>query len=136
MSQYLDKTRHSVYRLNYHLVLVIKYRRKVINDNIYDRLMEIFTDIGLKYDIEVLESNFESDHIHILFKATPNINLQKFVNAYKSASSRLIKKEYPEIKKDLWKSAFWKKGYFITTTGGPNIETIKKYIEKQKTGVN
>lgn len=71
-----------------------------------------------------------------MFKATPNINLQKFVNAYKSASSRLIKKEYPEIKNSLWKSAFWKKGYFITTTGGANIETIKKNIfEKQKRGV-
>ena len=134
MSQDLDKTRHSVYRLTYHLVLVIKYRRKVINEDVYDRLMEIFTDIGLKYNIRVLESNFEADHIHILFKATPNINLQKFVNAYKSASSRLIKKEYPEIKNSLWKSAFWKKGYFITTTGGANIETIKKYIEKQKRG--
>ena len=124
MSQDLDKTRHSAYRLTYHLVLVIKYRRKVINENVYDRLMEIFINIGLKYDIEV--------YIHILFKATPNINLQKFVNAYKSASSRLIKNEYCEIKNSLRKSAFWKKGYFITTTSGANTETIKKYIEKQK----
>ena len=134
MSRDLDRTQHSVYRLTYHLVLVIKYRRKVINTLIYGRLMQIFTDIGLKYDVEVLESNFEADHIHILFKATPNINLQRFVNAYKSASSRLIKKEYPKIKKALWKSSFWKKGYFITTTGGANIETIKKYIENQKQG--
>ena len=134
MSPDLDRTQHSVYRLTYHLVLVIKYRRKVINTLIYGRLMQIFTDIGLKYDVEVLESNFEADHIHILFKATPNINLQRFVNAYKSASSRLIKKEYPKIKKVLWKSSFWKKGYFITTTGGANIETIKKYIENQKQG--
>ena len=59
------------------------------------------------------------------------MNLQKFVNSYKSASSRLIKKEYPEIKSKLWKSQFWKIGYFITTTGGANIETIKQYIENQ-----
>ena len=51
--------------------------------------------------------------------------------SYKSASSRLIKKEYPEIKTQLWKSQFWKIGYFITTTGGANIETIKQYIENQ-----
>ena len=132
MSQKLDKTQHSVYKLTYHLVLVIKYRRKVINTSIYNRLMDIFRYIGLKYDIVVLESNFESAHIHILFKSSPNINLQKFVNSYKSASSRLIKKEYPEIKEKLWKSHFWKIGYFITTTGGANIETVKQYIEKQK----
>lgn len=127
----LDKTQHSVYKLTYHLVLVVKYRRKVINTSIYDRLITIFNNIGSKYNIEIIESNFESDHIHILFKSHPNVNLQKFVNSYKSASSRLIKKEYPEIKSKLWKSQFWKIGYFITTTGGANIETIKQYIENQ-----
>ena len=132
MNTELDKTQHSVYKLTYHLVLVIKYRRKVINLPIYERLMAIFNNIGLKYNVLILESNFESDHVHILFKSSPNINLQKFVNSYKSASSRLIKKEYPEIKDKLWKSQFWKIGYFITTTGGANIETVKQYIEKQK----
>ena len=56
---------------------------------------------------------------------------KKFVNSYKSTSSRLIKKEYPEIKDKLWKSQFWKIGYFITTTGGANIKIIKQYIENQ-----
>jgi putative transposase len=58
--------------------------------------------------------------------------LLKFINAYKSASSRLVKKEFPEIKDKLWKQSFWKIGYFITTTGGANIDTIKQYIEGQK----
>lgn len=132
MNQKLDKTQHSVYKLTYHLVLVTKYRRKVIDTPIYNRLMNIFQNIGFKYNVVVLESNFESDHIHILFKSSPNINLQKFVNSYKSASSRLIKKEYPKIKRKLWKSQFWKRGCFITTTGGASIETIKQYIEKQQ----
>lgn len=131
MKSKLDKTQHSVYKLTYHLVLVVKYRRKVINTPIYKRLITIFNNIGSKYNIEIIEANFESDHIHILFKSHPNVNLQKFVNSYKSASSRLIKKEYPEIKKQLWKSQFWKIGYFITTTGGASIETIKQYVENQ-----
>lgn len=131
MKAKLDKTQHSVYKLTYHLVLVVKYRRKIINTPIYNRLISIFNNIGSKYNIEIIEANFESDHIHILFKSHPNVNLQKFVNSYKSASSRLIKKEYPEIKQQLWKSQFWKIGYFITTTGGANIDTIKQYIENQ-----
>ena len=76
--------------------------------------------------------NWEVDHIHILFEASPNTNLVKFINSYKSASSRMVKKEFPTIKKSLWKNAFWKTGYFITTTGGANIETIRQYIERQR----
>ncbi|WP_295593539.1 IS200/IS605 family transposase [uncultured Methanobrevibacter sp.] len=128
----VDRNQHSVYRLSYHLVLVIKYRRNVINQDIFDRLIDIFENIGEKYSIECSQSNWESDHIHILFKASPQTELSKFINAYKSSSSRLIKKEHPEICEFLWKSHFWKTGYFITTTGGANIETVKKYIENQR----
>ncbi|MCL2116525.1 MAG: IS200/IS605 family transposase [Methanobrevibacter sp.] len=131
MSQDLDKNQHSVYRLTYHLVLVIKYRKEVINEKIFNRLMEIFNNDSINFDITLEESNFESDHVHLLFKAKPQTQLLKFINAYKSASSRLIKKEYPEIRKKLWKESFWKIGYFISTTGGANIDTIKKYIESQ-----
>lgn len=128
----LDKNQHSVYTLKYHLVLVTKYRRQVITHRIYLRLIEIFQNIGKTYNIHLQESNYRTDHIHFLFKAKPDTTLLKFINSYKSASSRLIKKEYPEIKKKLWKEAFWKIGYFISTTGGANIETILKYIERQQ----
>ena len=84
------------------------------------------------YGVEIIESNWEADHIHVLFDAMPSTNLVKFINAYKTASSRIIKRDYPTIKRFLWKSAFWKTGYFITTSGGVNIETIRKYIERQR----
>ncbi len=77
------------------MVLVIKYRRKVINQDIFDFLMDIFSDIGDKYDVEIVESNWDVDHIHVLFDAAPGTNLVKFINAYKSASSRSIKRDYP-----------------------------------------
>lgn len=132
MKQSLDKNQHSVYTLTYHLVLVTKYRRQVINHRMYLRLIEIFQNIGKIYNIHLQESNFDLDHIHFLFKAKPDTTLLKFINSYKSASSRLIKKEYPEIRNKLWKQAFWKIGYFLSTTGGANIETIRKYIERQQ----
>jgi len=132
MKQSLDKNQHSVYILTYNLVLITKYRRNVLTQEIYQRLVEIFKRIGKKYNIELKESNYELDHIHFFFKTRPDTTLLKFINSYKSASSRLIKKEYPEIKIKLWKEAFWKIGYFISTTGGTNIETIRKYIERQQ----
>ncbi|GAU77002.1 mobile element protein [Fusibacter sp. 3D3] len=79
----------------------------------------------------MLEWNHDSDHIHILFKAHPNSELSKFINAYKSASSRLLKKEFQSILKKLWKEYFGSRSYCLLTTGGAPIEVIKKYIESQ-----
>lgn len=71
------------------------------------------------------------DHIHVLFKATPTTPLSKFINAYKSASSRLVKKEFPEIKQKLWKEYFWSRSYCLLTSGGAPVEVIRRYIESQ-----
>ena len=127
----LDNNNHSVFSMYYHLVLVTKYRRKVINDSISKRLREIFDYIAVNYNISVVEWNDDQDHVHILFKAQPNSELSKFINAYKSASSRLIKKEYPDIKDKLWKEYFWSRSFCLITTGGVTIDVIKQYIESQ-----
>lgn len=127
----LDTNNHSVFLLNYHLVLVVKYRRKVINDEISNRLKEIFEYICPKYNITLGEWNQDKDHVHLLFRGSPNTELSKFLNAYKSASSRLIKKEFPSIRNQLWKECFWSRSYCLITTGGAPIEVIKKYIEQQ-----
>lgn len=127
----LESNNHSVFSLNYHLILVVKYRRKVINDSISDRLKEIFEYIQVSYNVSVKEWNHDKDHIHVLFSAHPNSEISKFLNAYKSASSRLIKKEYPQIREKLWKEAFWSKSFCLITTGGAPLEVIRQYIESQ-----
>ena len=127
----LDNNNHSVFLMYYHLVLVVKYRREVIDKDISARLREIFEYIAINYNIIVIEWNDDKDHIHILFKGQPNTELSKFINAYKSASSRLIKKEYPKIKKELWKEYFWSRSFCLLTTGGVTVDVIKKYIESQ-----
>lgn len=103
----------------------------VIDDKISSRLKEIFEYIAPKYNIDLQEWNHDKDHVHVLFKAHPNSELSKFINAYKSASSRLIKKEYPVIKKALWEEYFWSRSFCLLTTGGAPIEVIKRYIESQ-----
>lgn len=127
----LESNNHSVFSLNYHLVLVVKYRRKVIDDTISERLREIFLSIAPSYNITLKEWNQDIDHVHVLFSAHPKTELTKFLNAYKSASSRLIKKEYPGIREKLWKESFWSKSFCLITTGGATIEVIRKYIESQ-----
>lgn len=127
----LDNNNHSVFAMYYHLVLVIKYRRNVIDDVISNRLREIFENIQPSYNIAAQEWNHDEDHVHVLFKAEPNSELSKFINAYKSASSRLIKKEYPEIRNKLWKEYFWSRSFCLITTDGVTIDVIRKYIENQ-----
>ena len=127
----LRNNNHSVFNIHFHLILVIKYRKKVINDEISNRLKEIFEYIQDNYNIVLEEWNHDIDHVHILFRSEPNSNISKFINAYKSASSRLIKKEYPSIRSRLYKEAFWSQSFCLISTGGANIETIKKYIESQ-----
>ena len=127
----LDSNHHSVFLMHYHLILVVIYRRNVINDAISERLREIFESIAPNYNITVEEWNHDGDHIHVLFKGHPNTGLSKFINAYKSASSRLMKKEFPQIRKFLWKEMFWSRSFCLLTTGGVNIDTIRQYIETQ-----
>lgn len=127
----LDNNAHSVFLLNYHLILVVKYRRNVFDDGLSNRAKEIFEYIAPKYNITLLEWNYDKDHVHILFKAHPNTEISKFINAYKSASSRLLKKEFPQIRQKLWKEYFWSQSFCLITTGSATIEVIQKYIESQ-----
>ena len=127
----LDNNNHSVFSMYYHLILVVKYRRKVFDDSISEYAKSIFEKISPSYNISLLEWNHDVDHVHIMFKAQPNSELSKFINAYKSASSRLIKRDYPEIRNRLWKEYFWSQSFCLLTTGGAPIEVIRKYIETQ-----
>jgi len=122
---------HSVFNIHFHLILVVKYRKKVIDERISERLKEIFEYIQDNYNLALEEWNHDIDHVHVLFRSEPNSNIFKFINAYKSASSRLIKKEYPSIKPRLYKETFWSQSFCLISTGEANIETIKKYIESQ-----
>lgn len=134
MAYDLQASAHSVFLLNYHLILVVKYRRKVFDDVISEVAKEIFTKIAADYGIEVDAWNHDGDHIHVLFRATPTTELAKFINAYKSASSRVLKKQFPCIKQQLWKEYFWSRSYCLLSTGGAPLEVIKQYIERQGEG--
>ena len=127
----MDHNAHSVYLMYYHLIMVVKDRRKVIDDPISERAKEIWEHIAPDYGITLEKWNHDLDHVHVMFRAQPKSELSKFINAYKSASSRLLKKEYPQIREKLWKGAFWSQSFCLLTAGGAPIEVIRSYIETQ-----
>ena len=127
----LDTNNYSVFLLYYHLVLVVKYRRQVFDDTMSEFAKDIFLRISKLYNITLEQWNHDKDHVYIMFRAHPNTEMSKFINAYKSASSRLIKKNFPAVRRKLWQEMFWSRSFCLLTTGGAPIEAIKKYIEKQ-----
>ncbi|MGL5382052.1 MAG: IS200/IS605 family transposase [Culicoidibacterales bacterium] len=128
-----NKNRHSCYKLSYHLVVVTKYRHKVIDEAIKKRLIAIFTEIlEERWGCQLIEINTDEDHLHVLFDAPPQVQLSKLVNNLKTVSSRLIRKEFSaQLAPYYWKPYFWSNSYLILSTGGATTDMIKKYIENQ-----
>lgn len=127
-----NKNCHSQYRLEYHLILVTKYRKQCITPEILAYLTQECRRILALSGTELLEINGEADHIHLLISAPPQICLANVVNSLKSATSRLVRKKYAEhLAKFYWKPYFWNRSYLILSSGGAPIEVIRKYIQSQ-----
>ena len=128
-----DKNAHSVYTLNYHLVQCIKYRRKVLNfPEIIDELKSRTHKIAESYEIKITAIETDLDHIHILFTAKPQTDLLKFINNWKSATSKSLRNKFKEkIRNKLWGDFFWSRSYCLITSGQVTLDILKKYVESQ-----
>jgi putative transposase len=128
----LKKGFRNVYDLNIHLVLVTKYRKKVITKAMLNRLSEIFTATVQKWRCELIEFNGEPDHVHLLINFPPDVEVSKLVNNLKTVSSRLIRKDFSEQLAQVYsKPVFWSGAYFVASCGGVTIEQLKTYVEQQ-----
>ncbi len=127
------KGSHSVFSIHLHLVFVTKYRRKTITAPILERLHEIFANVCIKTKCRLIEFSGEVDHVHLLVDFHPDNNLSVLVGSLKSASSRIIQKEFSEHLSTFYrKSVFWSSSYYVASTGGAPIEKIKQYIQSQE----
>jgi putative transposase len=123
---------HSVFRLHYHLVLVTKYRRKVLTKPMIESLKNTFSRLCISWDGALTEFSGEDDHVHLLFEGHPNMELAKFVNNLKTVSSRLLRRDYAtQLNQFYTKNVLWSGSYCILSTGGAPLEVIKKYIQGQ-----
>ena len=133
MEYKLDKGCHSVYALQFHLVMCVKYRKKILAGEMDDRLKELVEQVAEHFKVDILEQETDTDHIHILFYGRPSLSASRFINSLKSVTSRKLRKEFPSImKKHLWGGEFWSPSYFLATTGQVTLEAIRHYVETQK----
>ena len=132
MNYTLDKGYHSVYAIQFHLALVVKYRKKILVGKVSERLKEITKEVAKHFGVKIIEQETDKDHIHILFSSRPSVAPSRFVNSLKSVTSRRLRKEFPKIvKKELWGDKFWSLSYFIATTGQVKLEDVKRYVQGQ-----
>jgi putative transposase len=125
--------RHCVFQLHAHLVFTPKYRFDVFTKKHIQAMKEIFRVVCEAQNAELTEFNGESDHVHLLVNFPPHLNLSKLINSLKGVSSRLLRKEFPELEKRYWGGALWSRSYFAASCGGAPLEIIKQYVEQQRT---
>ena len=130
-SYYTD--RHSCYLLQYHMVLVTKYRHPVLTGGVKDVVYQTIRDIFREKRLMILEMNGEADHVHILYEADPFTSPGELANIVKTKSSRFARKNYGDtiLKKYYWKPLFWSDSYFVATVSENSLTMVKEYIKNQ-----
>ncbi|MFB5673822.1 IS200/IS605 family transposase [Paenibacillus terreus] len=121
-----------VYALEYHIVWCVKYRHRVLTDEVDARLKEILLQVASDYNFTISEMETDQDHIHVLVECTPQHSIPNMVKVLKGISARLLFKEFPQLKKKLWGGHLWNPSYFVATVSEHTEEQIRKYIQDQK----
>lgn len=125
--------RHSCFLLQYHLVLVTKYRKPVLKGEVKELVYQIIRDIFKEKGLVILELNGESDHIHILYEADPFTAPGTLANVVKTKTSRFARKKYGDtvLKDYYWKPLFWSDSYFVATVSENSLDNVRTYIKNQ-----
>lgn len=121
---------HSAFSLHYELVLVSKNKKQIFRDEIANFCIDTFKKISENYQVFFTDVHYEQDHMHFKFEAYPTTNLYKFINAFKSASSRKIKNNYDDIREMLNSGALWEANYFLMTVGINSQDLVLHYLEE------
>jgi len=132
-NQELRRGRHCVFKMHVHLVFVTKCRRKVFDSDAIERLRTIFARVCADFEAQLVEMDGEGDHVHLLVEYPPKVAVSNLVNSLKGMSSRLLRKERPDIQRFYWKGALWSPSYFATSCGGAPVSIVRQYIEQQRT---
>ena len=127
--------RHCIFKMHVHLVFVAKYRRKVFDGDAIDRMRRMFGKVCEDMEASLVEMDGEDNHVHLLVEYPPKLAVSVLVNSLKGVSSRLLRKERPDLRKRYWKNMLWSPSYFASSCGGAPIGIIKQYIEQQQTPI-
>ena len=125
---------HSVFSIKLHIVLVTKYRRKILTEELLGYLEEAFSEILDAWRCSLVEFGGESDHVHLLVDIHPALNVSVLINNLKTASARRVRNRFSEHLAPFYtKPQFWHRAYFVSSVGSASLETVKAYVQAQGT---
>ena len=122
-------SRNVLYSCRYHVVWCPKHRRAVLRDGIDTRLVSVIGAAVEAKDAELVEVGVQADHVRLLVGVDPQFGIHRLVKHIKATSSRVLREEFPSLRSRL--PSLWTNSYFVATTGGVPLCTIKRYIESQ-----
>ncbi len=126
-------TQHAVYNINYHIVWISKYRKKILTVQREAYLRRVLSDVAVRYGVDILGMEIMQDHVHLFVSAPPRCSPADLVKKFKGISGSLMFQEFPELRTVLRKGKVWTRSYYVGTAGTVTAETIRKYIDEQKT---
>ena len=129
----VERANHCVYDVKYHMVLCVKYRKKLLlTDEVVSYLVEVFRGLEERYFLGFETIGCDKDHCHVLVRAKPRYAPSKVMRVIKSISARKLFERFKWLREALWGGEFWSDGGYIGTVGeGVNADIIRRYIEKQ-----
>ncbi|MGH7239843.1 MAG: IS200/IS605 family transposase [Candidatus Saccharimonadales bacterium] len=122
---------HTTHRLQYHLVWVPKYRKRVLRGPLAARLYELLRQCADMNEWYIEELNVQVDHVHLLVQLPPKEAVSHAVQLMKGGTSKVIREEFPELEEFLWGDSLWADGYFAESVGQVTAARIKAYIQNQ-----
>jgi putative transposase len=120
---------HTVYKIEYHFVWVTKYRYKVLQGDVGQRVRERVRQTCEAFEIRILKGVVSKDHVHILVSVPPELAPSEIMRRIKGRTSSKLFEEFPALKKRYWGRHCWARGYFCATVGEVSEEMIKEYLE-------
>ena len=128
---YIKYSSHAVYDIQYHIVWTTKYRYKVLQGKVAERLRELLKQGCEARGMKIIRGSVGKDHVHMLISCPPTLAPCQIMQYLKGRSSKMLQEEFAELKKRYWGQHLWAVGYFCRTVGAVTEEMIKQYIEEQ-----
>ena len=122
---------HTRWSCQYHIVFIPKYRKKVMYGRVREDMREILRTLCKYKKVETIEGAVCIDHVHICVSIPPKLSVSDFVGYLKGKSALMIHDKHPEMT-NKWNREFWARGYYVTTIGNMNEETVRKHIAEQE----
>lgn len=120
----------TIFNIAYHIIWCPKYRRKVLVNEVEDRLKALLVEKAKEIGCEISIQEVMPDHVHIFIKTKPTLAPHYIVQQLKGYTSRVLRKEFPKLKSRI--PTLWIRSYYCESIGHISEETVKKYINDQK----